>query len=395
MDEQAQSSIVRIYKRQDDKAWPIGCGFLAGGRSVLTCWHVVRDALAPEKDLLGKEVELDFPFPTVSAPLEAKVVLVSEQPDLAKLELPSDPPGKTTPMPLSTDNNLWGHPYHAFGITANNRGGFWNIGEIISVVGDRTIQLEGKSEHKIEKGFSGTAIWDDRVKKAVGMVALKESDKEIKVAYAIPMVDIFDKCPELKDLNLRSELSFDKARGLGTAGSTPANSLVQREHEPEDNKEEYPEIRPEDVDKRILEKAAYNGKYSNPLNILCIEEDRNDYTDQYDYGEWEGKYKGYRYMKGFWVYVRPYWIVWEKKHRDPDLAAAWNNKGLILYNQGKYDEAIQAYDKAIKLDPKDADPWNNKAIVFKALGRIAEADAAYAAAVKVLSETFFITKENV
>jgi tetratricopeptide (TPR) repeat protein len=39
---------------------------------------------------------------------------------------------------------------------------------------------------------------------------------------------------------------------------------------------------------------------------------------------------------------------------------AWNNKGDALLNQGKYDEAIQAYDKAIQLDPKFAAVWNNK-----------------------------------
>jgi tetratricopeptide (TPR) repeat protein len=31
----------------------------------------------------------------------------------------------------------------------------------------------------------------------------------------------------------------------------------------------------------------------------------------------------------------------------------WFAKGNALYDQGKYDEAIQAYDKAIELDPCD------------------------------------------
>ena len=37
---------------------------------------------------------------------------------------------------------------------------------------------------------------------------------------------------------------------------------------------------------------------------------------------------------------------------DPKYADAWNNKGTALNNQGKYDEAIKAYDEAIRLDPK-------------------------------------------
>ena len=62
MYEQAKTSIVRIYKRKDLKYWPIGCGFFIGDRSILTCRHVVGNALSPEINLSRKEVELDFPF---------------------------------------------------------------------------------------------------------------------------------------------------------------------------------------------------------------------------------------------------------------------------------------------------------------------------------------------
>jgi len=38
----------------------------------------------------------------------------------------------------------------------------------------------------------------------------------------------------------------------------------------------------------------------------------------------------------------------------------WNNQGIALYNQGKYDDAIKAYDEAIRLDPKYATFRHNK-----------------------------------
>ena len=34
-------------------------------------------------------------------------------------------------------------------------------------------------------------------------------------------------------------------------------------------------------------------------------------------------------------------------------AEDWFNKGNTLYDQGKYDEAIKAYDEAIRLDSDD------------------------------------------
>ena len=65
---------------------------------------------------------------------------------------------------------------------------------------------------------------------------------------------------------------------------------------------------------------------------------------------------------------------------NPQLAEVWNNKGLALYHQGKYSEAIQAYDRAIEINPQLAEAWYNKGNALKLLGRTTEADAAFAKA---------------
>lgn len=45
---------------------------------------------------------------------------------------------------------------------------------------------------------------------------------------------------------------------------------------------------------------------------------------------------------------------WEKAiELDSTYAAAWNNLGIAYEQQGKFDEAKKAYDKAIGLDPKN------------------------------------------
>ncbi|MBS1193191.1 MAG: Tetratricopeptide repeat, partial [Methanomicrobia archaeon] len=37
---------------------------------------------------------------------------------------------------------------------------------------------------------------------------------------------------------------------------------------------------------------------------------------------------------------------------NPQLAEAWFNKGMALYYQGKYEEAISSLDEVIKINPK-------------------------------------------
>jgi Flp pilus assembly protein TadD len=55
-------------------------------------------------------------------------------------------------------------------------------------------------------------------------------------------------------------------------------------------------------------------------------------------------------------------------------------KVLLFYSQGKYDEAIQAYNKAIEIDPQDAYAWNNKGVALKSLGHTTESNEAFAKA---------------
>ncbi len=59
---------------------------------------------------------------------------------------------------------------------------------------------------------------------------------------------------------------------------------------------------------------------------------------------------------------------------------AWNGKGNSLCKQGKYEEAIQAYDQAIQLVPDISLVWASKGDALKALGRTEEANVAYATA---------------
>lgn len=59
---------------------------------------------------------------------------------------------------------------------------------------------------------------------------------------------------------------------------------------------------------------------------------------------------------------------------------AWKGKGDALYGQEKYEEAIIAYVEAIKLRPEDGMTWAYKGDALKQLGKTNESDEAYAKA---------------
>jgi tetratricopeptide (TPR) repeat protein len=69
---------------------------------------------------------------------------------------------------------------------------------------------------------------------------------------------------------------------------------------------------------------------------------------------------------------------------DPTNPIAWENKGDALNGTGRYDEAINAYDRAIELSPElgtlKADSWQSKGDALLASGRQTEAAAAFSTA---------------
>jgi tetratricopeptide (TPR) repeat protein len=60
----------------------------------------------------------------------------------------------------------------------------------------------------------------------------------------------------------------------------------------------------------------------------------------------------------------------------PGHAHALSNKGMVLAQQQKYHEALDCFEAAIANDPYFAGAWYNKALTMQCLGRGREATAA-------------------
>lgn len=67
----------------------------------------------------------------------------------------------------------------------------------------------------------------------------------------------------------------------------------------------------------------------------------------------------------------------------PDNASTWHNKGTALYKLERYEEAICCYDEAIRLEPGFAVAWNNKGTAIYELQRYEEAIRCYDEAIRL------------
>jgi tetratricopeptide (TPR) repeat protein len=64
-------------------------------------------------------------------------------------------------------------------------------------------------------------------------------------------------------------------------------------------------------------------------------------------------------------------------------ANSWLEEADELYKDGKFDEAIPFYDKAIEQDPDNSELWNRRGLALCCLGRHLEAIDSFDIALKI------------
>lgn len=210
MVQQLEQAIVRIFSLDRNKVR--GGGFLIAPQYILTCAHVIALAQNPTwKTFEGNPTppdeifEIDFPMLAPKIFLSAKVLHWSpmKDTDMAVLELTSPIPAQAHPIPLKLLHDFSNRSYLALGFSRDN--GRWSSGIMRGALANGHIQLDNgpTSQQPIEPGFSGTAIWDEQTKSAVGMVVRRVTEERngspIPIASMIPVRKLCEIWPPLKD----------------------------------------------------------------------------------------------------------------------------------------------------------------------------------------------------
>jgi Flp pilus assembly protein TadD len=68
---------------------------------------------------------------------------------------------------------------------------------------------------------------------------------------------------------------------------------------------------------------------------------------------------------------------------DPRNAEAWYNRGIVFCSLERYQDAVESLGKALEIDPQSAIAWHNKGVALKLLGRDTEARIAFACAGRI------------
>ncbi|MBE2899606.1 hypothetical protein DNK57_02015 [Methanothermobacter thermautotrophicus] len=71
---------------------------------------------------------------------------------------------------------------------------------------------------------------------------------------------------------------------------------------------------------------------------------------------------------------------------NPKDRKTWNNKGIVLGELGRYDEALGCFEKVLEINPEDHRAWYMKGEVLEKLGRCEEALESYRKALKLKPE---------
>ncbi|MGW0655430.1 nSTAND1 domain-containing NTPase [Streptomyces umbrinus] len=232
------SAVVCVYGA-DGVA--VGAGFLAGPDLVLTCAHVVSDALGLPREktvAVGAVVAVDFPLvqgdgiegagpPGCTAEVERWIPIRPDGTgDLAVLRL-SAPAAEACPLPMAEPGEVWNHQARVVGFTGGEPRAIWFLGTLSGATSEGWFQLSranGQATH-IKKGFSGSPVWDIDLGAVVGLVVAAQPEQDAQQAFVLHTGTLLRELPDLAPA-IRPVSPF---RGLATFQEDDAGVFFGRE----------------------------------------------------------------------------------------------------------------------------------------------------------------------
>jgi tetratricopeptide (TPR) repeat protein len=198
--------LLRLRNRSGEV---VGAGFLIEGGNVLTCAHLVRDALEPADGVAGPDdvVEFDLGPPGRTRVLRARVIPggwfpYGPQRDIAVLKLLDQPPVDVVPAILHAPSELVGHRYRVHGFAPGADHAVTATGELTDpgAPGLEWLQLSSMSfDHQGARPvFRGSPVWDETAGGVVGLVVAEDHYTDTSVAWMLPTRSIQESWPPLR-----------------------------------------------------------------------------------------------------------------------------------------------------------------------------------------------------
>ncbi len=156
-------------------------------------------------------------------------------------------------------------------------------------------------------------------------------------------------------------------------------------------------LTPDSLTSPHVEKEVLQAQSENKIIVPCIHEYVNyneikwglekiqgiEFSDKFDLAlNIYPKIKNYKNV----VNEKPSSISQQKPIQDTNISEdiyGLNKKGSFLYDQGKYQEAIDCYDKALRVNPNNKYALNGKGIALNSQGKYQEAIEYYDKALRV------------
>lgn len=198
-------AIARFYRGTQ----VIGAGFVVEGGYVLTCAHVVKQALGAQKaqSPVGQIIKINFPQISRRKKFDAEVLLYrfdEDDVDVAGLRVLEPLPEQIRPAKLvryavGTDFGVLGFPK---GVPR----GVWAYGKLEHEVCGWAQMKGNQQSYAIQPGFSGAPVWDIRNEVVVGMAVARVKAPENNIAFMVVARSLLSVEKELPILRLSAIL---------------------------------------------------------------------------------------------------------------------------------------------------------------------------------------------